>query len=68
MTGRDSPRPILDEATSRLTRLAAIYRARIGGLAGEILDASGTDGEWTLREVVTHVAGVTMYAEAMDGD
>lgn len=58
----------LDEATSRLTRLAAMYRARVAGLGAETLDARGTNGEWTLREVVAHVAGVVGYAKAMDGD
>ena len=55
----------LDEATSRLTRLAACYRARLGGLEAPVLDAPAADGGWTLREVVHHVSNVTYYARAM---
>jgi hypothetical protein len=55
----------LDEATSRLTRYAAWYRARVGGLGGSVLDERPADGGWTLREVVFHVADVTYYAQAV---
>ncbi|GAA2337560.1 DinB family protein [Dactylosporangium salmoneum] len=55
----------LEEATSRLTRLAACYRARLRGLSDDALDARPDPGTWTLREVVQHVAGVTYYAQAM---
>jgi hypothetical protein len=55
----------LDEATSRLTRLAACYRARLSGLDPAVLDAPAADDGWTLRQVVHHVAGVTAYARAM---
>jgi hypothetical protein len=55
----------LDEATSRLTRLAVCYRARLGGLDAAALDARPDPATWTLREVVHHVAGVTYYARAM---
>ena len=54
----------LDEATSRLARLAACYRARLSGVGDEVLDAKDGDA-WSLREVVEHVAGVTFYAQAM---
>lgn len=54
----------LDEATSRLTRLAACYTARLAGLGPAALDAHA-DGEWTLRQVVHHVANVTYYADAV---
>ncbi|MFG2044723.1 hypothetical protein [Dactylosporangium sp. NPDC048998] len=57
----------LDEATSRLTRLAACYRARLGGLGPDALDGRPAPDTWTLREVVHHVAGVTYYARAMSG-
>ena len=63
----------LDEATSRLTRLAACYRARLATLPPATLDDTPGEG-WTVREIVTHVAEVTYYAEAMgrlqsrDGD
>jgi hypothetical protein len=50
----------LDEATSRLGRLAAYYANRIGGLDGATLDAP-RDG-WTLRQVVHHVSNITYYA------
>jgi hypothetical protein len=50
----------LDEATSRLGRLAAYYANRVGGLDGATLDAPG-DG-WTLRQVVHHVSEVVYYA------
>lgn len=50
----------LDEATSRLGRLAAYYANRIGGLDDATLDAP-RDG-WTLRQVVHHVSNVPYYA------
>jgi len=53
----------LDEATSRLTRLAACYRARLRGLDEAALDA---DGAWPLRQLVEHVSEVTYYARMMD--
>jgi hypothetical protein len=55
----------LDEATSRLTRLAACYQARLSGLDPEVLDARPGDGVWTLREVVHHVSNVTAYADTL---
>jgi hypothetical protein len=55
----------LDEATSRLTRLAACYKARLTGLDADHLDARPADNVWTLREVVHHVANVTYYARAV---
>jgi hypothetical protein len=58
----------LDEATSRLTRLAACYAARLASVGPAELDApspAGREGEWTLRQVVHHVANVTYYAEAL---
>lgn len=55
----------LAEATSRLTRYAAWYRARLSTLDDATLDAVPADGSWPLREVVAHVAGVTYYAEMM---
>jgi hypothetical protein len=55
----------LDEATSRLTRLAACYQARLSGLDAAQLDARPADEVWTLREVVHHVSGVTYYATAI---
>jgi hypothetical protein len=54
----------LDEATSRLTRLAACYRARLRDVDAATLDKSDGDA-WSLRQVVEHVAEVTFYAKAM---
>ena len=56
----------LDEARSRLTRLAACYRARLLALDPETLDRK-TDDAWSLREVVEHVANITYYARMVDG-
>jgi len=53
----------LDEATSRLTRLAACYQARLGSLAAQTLDARPDEATWTIREVVHHVSNVTYYAD-----
>jgi hypothetical protein len=53
----------LDESTSRLTRLAACYQARLVGLDADVLDARPTSDVWTIREVVHHVGHVTEYAE-----
>src|SRR6185312_10286083 len=53
----------LDEATSRLTRLAACYQARLGGLPAQTLDARPDEATWTIREVVHHVSNVTYYAD-----
>jgi hypothetical protein len=55
----------LDEYTSRLTRLAACYRARVGGLDAALLDTRPDEGTWTIREVVHHVSGITAYAEML---
>lgn len=56
----------LDEATSRLTRLAACYRARLSGVDPARLESAGPEGAWTLRQVVHHVAGVTAYVRMLD--
>lgn len=53
----------LDEATSRLRRLAQTYRARLAGLDTASLDRA--TGGWTIRQVVHHVANITAYAEYM---
>jgi hypothetical protein len=55
----------LDEATSRLTRFAACYQARLTGMDPDQLDARPSDETWTVREVVHHVANVTYYARAV---
>jgi hypothetical protein len=53
----------LDEATSRLTRLAACYQARLGSLGPQVLDARPDDATWTIREVTHHVSHVPRYAD-----
>jgi hypothetical protein len=59
----------LDEARSRLTRLAQIWSLRLGALDDERLDRverlGGAEAEaWTLREVALHL-GSTYYADAV---
>ena len=53
----------LDEATSRLTRLAACYQSRLGALDPQILDERPDGETWTIREVAHHVSHVTAYAD-----
>lgn len=57
----------LDEATSRLRRLALYYRSRLAGLSAETLDAEpdSAPGAWTIRQIAHHVAGVTAYADML---
>lgn len=55
----------LDEATSRLTRLAACYQARLGRLDQPTLDHRPDEATWTIREVVHHVSHITAYAQMM---
>jgi hypothetical protein len=55
----------LDEATSRLARLAACYQARLAGLTAAQLDARPADDVWTIREIAHHVDGVRYYAAAV---
>lgn len=54
----------LDEATSRLRRLAQCYQARLSSLDAGELDRESDDG-WTIRQVVHHVSNVTYYAEQL---
>lgn len=53
----------LDEAESRLQRLAAWYRARLSVLDDTTLDYRPDEATWTIREVVHHVANVGYYAD-----
>jgi hypothetical protein len=55
----------LDEATSRLRRLAQCYQARLSSLDASELDRESSDG-WTIRQVVHHVSNITYYAEQLD--
>jgi hypothetical protein len=53
----------LDEARSRLTRLAQIWSLRLGALNDERLDRIEGDA-WTLRQVAFHLDS-TFYADAV---
>lgn len=52
----------LDEARSRLRRLARIYLLRYAAAGPEAWDAPRGNA-WTLREIAEHVSHVTGYAE-----
>ncbi|GGZ32065.1 hypothetical protein [Streptomyces poonensis] len=54
----------LDEARSRLTRLARIWANRLHALTDEQLDHSPGEG-WTFRELALHVAESVYYADAV---
>jgi hypothetical protein len=54
----------LDEARSRLRRLAQIWEVRLRSLSDERLDAAEGDA-WTLRQVAFHVAGSAFYADSV---
>jgi cytochrome P450 len=54
----------LDEARSRLTRLARIWTNRLGALTPEQLDHSPGAG-WTFRQLAFHLAGSAYYADAV---
>ncbi|WUW18909.1 hypothetical protein OG707_10930 [Streptomyces sp. NBC_01465] len=54
----------LDEAHSRLNRLARIWSNRLDALtAGQLDDSPGTG--WTFREIATHLQGSVYYADAV---
>jgi hypothetical protein len=55
----------LDEATSRLNRLAACYQAILQGRDAAVLDERPAEQVWTVREVVHHVSHVTAYADTI---
>lgn len=54
----------LDEARSRLRRLAQIWEVRLRSLSDERLDAVEGDA-WTLRQVAFHVAESGFYADSV---
>jgi hypothetical protein len=54
----------LDEARSRLRRLALIWDARLRSLTEDQLDAEAGDA-WTLRQVAFHLAGSAFYADSV---
>ncbi|WP_399891247.1 hypothetical protein ACGH7X_31060 [Streptomyces sp. BBFR51] len=54
----------LDEARSRLTRLARIWANRLDALTDEQLDHSPGEG-WSFRELAVHLGGSVYYADAV---
>ncbi|MFE6049600.1 hypothetical protein ACFQ6N_02460 [Kitasatospora sp. NPDC056446] len=54
----------LDEARSRLTRLAGIWSRRVAALPVEVLDDSPGRG-WSFRRIVRHVSGSGYYADSV---
>jgi hypothetical protein len=54
----------LDEARSRLTRLAQIYEVRLSALSDAQLDHRDGDA-WTPREIAEHLTGSLYYADAV---
>jgi hypothetical protein len=54
----------LDEARSRLRRLALIWDARLRSLSDQQLDERTGDA-WTLRQVAFHVAESAFYADSV---
>jgi hypothetical protein len=54
----------LQEARSRLTRLAQIYEVRLGVLTPAELDHRDGDA-WSPRQIVLHLKGSRYYADAL---
>lgn len=54
----------LDEARSRLRRLAQLWAIRLRALSDEQLDAAAGDA-WALRQVALHVSESAFYADAV---
>lgn len=54
----------LDEARSRLTRLAQIWEVRLGGLGAEELDRPRGTG-WSIRQIAFHLEGSVYYADSV---
>lgn len=54
----------LDEARSRLTRLAQIYEVRLRAFSDAQLDHRDGDA-WTPREIAEHLKGSIYYADAV---
>ncbi|MDO0910706.1 hypothetical protein QQM39_07540 [Streptomyces sp. DT2A-34] len=54
----------LEEARSRLTRLARIWVNRLDALSDDQLDHSPGEG-WSFRELARHLGESTYYADAM---
>jgi hypothetical protein len=54
----------LDEARSRLRRLALVWEARLRSLSDQQLDHQ-PDNAWTFRQLAFHVAGSAFYADSV---
>jgi hypothetical protein len=54
----------LDEARSRLTRLARIWANRLNALTHDQLDHSPGHG-WSVRQLAFHLTGSAYYADAV---
>jgi hypothetical protein len=54
----------LDEARSRLTRLAQVWDVRLRAIPPEELDVA-EPGQWTLREVAFHLEESNYYADSV---
>jgi hypothetical protein len=54
----------LDEARSRLDRLALLWVHRLGSITDEDMDRSAA-GSWSVREIAFHLAESSYYAEAV---
>ncbi|WP_069465882.1 hypothetical protein, partial [Actinacidiphila rubida] len=54
----------LDEARSRLTRLARMWSQRLGAFSGEQLDRSPGPG-WSFRQLAFHLEGSAYYADSV---
>lgn len=56
--------PDLDEARSRLTRLAAVWAVRLDSLSERQLDHSPGEG-WTFRQIAFHLGESAYYADSV---
>lgn len=54
----------LDEARSRLTRLAQIWMERLNSLTPDDFDRSRGEG-WTIRQIAFHLEGSVYYADSV---
>jgi hypothetical protein len=54
----------LDEARSRLERLALLWTHRLASISDEDMDRSSADS-WSIREISFHLAESSYYAEAI---
>jgi hypothetical protein len=54
----------LEEARSRLTRLAQVWKVRVGTLTPERLDQTD-GGAWSVRQIAGHLAESAYYADAV---